>query len=42
MVLNPHSRFQPIMELIDEKDHKPAERPIKTQLQERRLNVNGK
>jgi len=34
MVLNPHHRFQPIIELIDEKEHDPAERHLKTQLRE--------
>jgi hypothetical protein len=37
MVLNPHPRLQPIIELIDEKDYEPAERLIEIQLQKTAL-----
>jgi hypothetical protein len=40
MVLNPHHRLQPIIELIDEKDYEPAERPTVTQLQKNSLTLN--
>ena len=36
MVINHRYRFQPIIELINEKNHDPAERPQKTQLQEKK------